>query len=376
MTETHLNYVGGEWQSSASGETFGVQNPADTTDTIGAFQYSSPADVDAAVAAATAAQQEWADRPAPERGEFLRRAAEEIRARSDELAETLTHEEGKTVPEAAGEVNRAVDILYYYAERIRDFGHERKAASAPSTELSVVREPVGVAGLITAWNYPFVIPVWKIAPAIATGNAVVFKPASNAPNCTRKLFECFDEAGLPDGVVNYVTGSGSNVGDAILDHDDVDAVSFTGSKAVGFGVYDSATDDMKRVQTEMGGKNPMVVSDTADLNKALSIARWGAFGVTGQACTATSRAIVYEDVYDEFVEGIVDRAESIEVGPGLDGADMGPQASEGELSGTLDYIDVGETEGATLRTGGSELTGGAYDDGYFVEPTVFTDVDH
>jgi aldehyde dehydrogenase (NAD+) len=375
MTDTYQNYIDGEWQSSASGETIGVRNPADITDIVGEFQRSTPDDVDAAVEAATQAQAEWADRPAPERGQFLRRAAAEIRERSDELAETLTREEGKTVPEAAGEVSRAIDILYYYAERIRDFGTEQKSASASSKEVSIVREPVGVAGLITAWNYPFVIPVWKIAPAIATGNAVVFKPASNAPNCTRKLFECFEEAGIPDGIVNYVTGSGSDVGDAIIEHDDVDAVSFTGSKTVGYSVYESATEDMKRVQTEMGGKNPLIVSDTADMGRALSLARWGAFGVTGQACTATSRAIVYEDVYDEFVEGIVERAEDIEIGAGLDGADMGPQASEGELTGTLDYIDVGKTEGATLATGGQELTSGSHEDGYFVEPTVFTDVD-
>ncbi len=376
MTDTHENYIDGEWQKSTGGETFTVENPADITETVGEFQLSTPDDVDAAVEAATEAQTAWADRPAPERGTYLRAAAEAIRARSDELAETLTREEGKTVPEAAGEVSRAVEILYYYAERIRDFGHEKKASSTPDKDLSVVREPVGVAGLITAWNYPFVIPVWKIAPAIATGNAVVFKPASNAPNCTRKLFECFDEADIPEGVVNYVTGSGSDVGDSILEHDDVDAVSFTGSKTVGFSVYETATEDMKRVQTEMGGKNPLVVSDTADIDKALSIARWGAFGVTGQACTATSRAIVYEDVYDEFVEGIVDRAEGIEVGPGLESAEMGPQASEGELAGTLDYIDVGNTEGATLATGGEELTDGVHENGYFVEPTVFTDVDH
>jgi 2,5-dioxopentanoate dehydrogenase len=375
MTETYHNYINGEWQESASGETFEVVNPADTTDVVGAFQLSEPADVDHAVSVAQDVQSEWADLPAPERSKYLRRAAEEIDARSDELAETLTREEGKTVPEASGEIGRAIDILYYYAERIRDFGMEKKAASASDKEVSVVREPVGVAGLITAWNYPFVIPVWKIAPAIATGNTVVFKPARNAPNCTRKLFECFDEAGLPAGVVNYVTGSGSTLGDAITTHEDIDAVSFTGSKTVGDMVYDAATEDMKRVQTEMGGKNPLVVSDTADMNKALGMARFGAFGVTGQACTATSRAIVYEDVYDEFVEGIVDAAENIDVGPGLDGADMGPQVSEGELSGTLDYIEVGETEGATLAAGGSELTGSVYENGHFVEPTVFTDVE-
>jgi 2,5-dioxopentanoate dehydrogenase len=374
MTETYHNYINGEWQASESGETFEVVNPADTTDVVGEFQLSEPADIDHAVEVAQDVQSEWADLPAPERSKYLRRAAEEIEARSDELAETLTREEGKTVPEASGEIGRAIDILYYYAERIRDFGMEKKAASASDKEVSVVREPVGVAGLITAWNYPFVIPVWKIAPAIATGNAVVFKPARNAPNCTRKLFECFDEAGFPAGVVNYVTGSGSDLGDAITTHEDIDAVSFTGSKTVGDMVYDAATEDMKRVQTEMGGKNPLVVSDTADMDKALGMARFGAFGVTGQACTATSRAIVYEDVYDEFVDGIVEAAENIDVGPGLDGGEMGPQVSAGELSGTLDYIEVGETEGATLAAGGSELTGSGYENGHFVEPTVFTDV--
>jgi len=375
MTETYHNYINGEWQASESGETFEVVNPADTTDVVGEFQLSRASDIDHAVEVAQDVQPEWAGLPAPERSKYLRRAAEEIDARSDELAETLTREEGKTVPEASGEIGRAIDILYYYAERIRDFGLEKKAASASDKEVSVVREPVGVAGLITAWNYPFVIPVWKIAPAIATGNAVVFKPARNAPNCTRKLFECFDEAGLPAGVVNYVTGSGSTLGDAITTHEDIDAVSFTGSKTVGDMVYDAATEDMKRVQTEMGGKNPLVVSDTADMDKALGMARFGAFGVTGQACTATSRAIVYEDVYDEFVEGIVEAAENIDVGPGLDGAEMGPQVSASELSGTLDYIEVGETEGATLAAGGSELTGSVYENGHFVEPTVFTDVE-
>jgi len=375
MTETYNNYVDGQWVPSETGETFEVVNPADVNDTVGQFQLSSAADIDSAVEAAREAQPPWADRPASERGAFLRAVARELEGRRDELAETLTREEGKTLAEAGGEIDRSIDILYYYAERIRDFGEEKKAAGATNKNLYVTREPLGAVGLITAWNYPFVIPVWKITPAIATGNVVVFKPARNAPNVTRKLFECFDAAGLPDGVVNYVTGSGSELGNAITGHGEIEAVSFTGSTNVGWAVYESATDDMKRVQTEMGGKNPMVVTDSADMEKALDIARDGAFGVTGQACTATSRAIVYESVYDEFVEGIVDRAADIEVGPGLEGADMGPQASEGELTGTLDYIEIGKDEGATLAAGGDELTGDTHENGYFVEPTVFTDVD-
>jgi len=258
---------------------------------------------------------------------------------------------------------------------VRDFGEEKKASSAADKNVYVTREPLGVAGLITAWNYPFVIPVWKMAPAIATGNAVVFKPAQNAPNVTRKLCECFEAAGLPDGVVNYLTGSGSELGNAITGHADIDAISFTGSRNVGRAVYESATKDMKRVQTEMGGKNPVVVTESADMERALNITRYGAFGVTGQACTATSRAIVYETVYNEFVEGIVERAASIDVGPGLDGGEMGPQASESELTGTLDYIDIGKREGATLGIGGNEPAGGVHENGYFVEPTVFTDVE-
>jgi 2,5-dioxopentanoate dehydrogenase len=375
MTETYYNYIDGEWTSSTRGETFAVVNPADVTDVVGEFQLSSVEDLENAIEAASDAQESWEDRPAPDRGTYLRRSAEELTARRDELAETLTREEGKTIPEAGGEIDRAIDILYYYAERIRDFGHEKKASGVDDKNIYVVREPVGVAGLITAWNYPFVIPVWKIVPAIATGNAVVFKPAQNAPNVTRKLFECFEAAGLPDGVVNYVTGSGSELGDPLTNHADIEAVSFTGSTNVGWQVYESATEDMNRVQTEMGGKNPLVVTDSADLEAAAELARYGAFGVTGQACTATSRAIVYEDVYDEFVERVVEWAESIEVGPGLEGADMGPQASEGELTGTLDYIDVGKKEGATLSAGGSELTNGVHENGFFVEPTVFTDVE-
>ena len=246
-----------------------------------------------------------------------------------------------------------------------------KPVSSGDKTLYTVAEPMGVAGLITPWNYPIAIPAWKLAPALATGNAVVFKPATQAPNDARVLFECLDAAGLPDGVADFLTGPGSEVGETFATHDAVDVVSFTGSASVGEHVNESATGAGKRVQCEMGGKNPTVVMPSADLDAAIDIAGAGAFGVTGQACTTASRAIVHEDVYDDFLDGIVDYAETLEIGPGLDGYDMGPQVSEGELDGTLDYIEIGRDEGATLATGGERPSEERHESGYFVEPTVF-----
>jgi 2,5-dioxopentanoate dehydrogenase len=376
MTETYLNYIDGEWVESESGETYEVVNPADTSDVIGEFQRSSAADAEHAIEVADAAQDDWADTPGPERGAILREAGELLADRADELAETLSREEGKTLPEASGEVQRAVDIFYYYAEKARDLGGTVKQSSGRDTDLYTVKEPLGVAALIAPWNYPVAIPAWKLAPALATGNTVVFKPATVAPNVTRKLFECLDEAGLPAGVANYVSGSGSDLGDPLTGHDLVDAVSFTGSAEVGHMVYDDATEDMKRVQTEMGGKNPTVVTDSADVAEAAEIVANGAFGVTGQACTACSRAIVEESVYDEFLDALIAEAEAIEVGDGREDADMGPHVTESELQGTLDYIEVGQKEGAELVAGGERLTGGDYDEGWYVEPTVFADVDN
>ena len=375
MADTYHNYVDGEWTRSRTGDTFEVRNPADLDDVVGQFQSSSREDAEEAIAAAVAAQDDWAGTPAPERGAVLTRAARNLEARKEELTESLTREEGKTLGEARGEVQRAIDIFYYYAQKAREFRGTVKNSSATHQNLYTVREPLGTVGLITPWNYPIAIPAWKIAPALATGNTIAFKPASNTPDIARELVECIDDAGLPDGVLNYVTGSGSQIGDPFSEHEDIDGVSFTGSSTVGNAVYDAATGDGKRVQTEMGGKNPTVVMPSADIEEAAGHAGLGAFGVTGQACTACSRAIVHESVHDEFVDAIVDYADDIGIGDGREGADMGPHVSQGELEGTLDYIDVGETEGATLTYGGSRLEGGDYDDGYFIEPTVFTDVD-
>lgn len=372
MVKTYQNYVSGEWIDASTGELFSVDNPADPEDFVGRYQLSGVPDLDKAVTAASNAAPAWASTPGPVRGDFLKRTADRLADRKEELAKTLTREEGKTLAESQPEVQRAVDIFEYYAQQARDFEGETRAPSAEDKRLYTIREPMGVAGLITPWNYPIAIPAWKIAPALATGNTVVFKPAMAAPSVARILVECLDEAGLPDGVLNMVTGPGSEIGNRITEHEDIDIVSFTGSKMVGDIVYEGATSEGKRVQTEMGGKNPVVIMPSAELDRAVSISGSGAFGVTGQACTATSRAIVHESVYEEFVERIVDYAENIELGPGLEGATMGPQVNAEELSGTMDYIEIGKAEGAQLETGGEEVDDFA---GHFVEPTVFSGVE-
>jgi aldehyde dehydrogenase (NAD+) len=374
MSATYQNYVSGSWIDSDTGDVFEVSNPADKTDTVGTFPDSSREDAKRAIAAAKTAQASWADTPGPERGRILRETAARIADRKQEFAETLTREEGKPLAESLGGIKRAINIFYYYAEKARDFSGTKKSSSSQQVNLYTVREPIGVAGLITPWNYPVAIPAWKIAPALATGNTVVFKPAKVTPTVAVKLVECLVEAGIPKGVVNLVIGSGSTVGDEFVTNAGVDAVSFTGSASVGTDVYQSATADGKRAQCEMGGKNPTIVMPSADIDKAASIVASGAFGGTGQACTACSRAIVHEDVHNEFINQVIAQAESIDVGPGLEGFDMGPHVGAEELQGTLDYIEIGKEEGATLETGGKKLTGGRFSNGHFVQPTVFSDV--
>lgn len=375
MVDTHQNYVGGKWITASTEETVDVVDPANPDEVINSYQQSSAGDAADAVDAAATAAGEWGTTPAPQRGDVLRRAGDILADRKEELTQHLTAEEGKTHAEAGGEVQRAIDIFHYYAGKTRDMGGNVKSASGPNTNLYTVDEPVGVVSLITPWNYPIAIPAWKMAPALAAGNTVVIKPASVAPGPAHAIVEALDEAGIADGAVNLVTGPGSEVGTELATNDAVDAVSFTGSSQVGNMVYDQATEDQKRVQMEMGGKNPTLVMDSADVEEAADIVAGGAFGVTGQACTATSRAIVHEDVYDDFVDAIVNRAESIEIGPG-DEYEMGPQVTESELDGTLEYIDIATDEGAELVAGGSQPAGDRFGDGYYVEPTVFTDVEH
>ena len=371
MTDKRSNYVGGEWIESHTGDTFETTDPANPEEVVASYPESDEEDAERAIEAANEAADEWAETPGPERGRILTKAGALLDQRQDDLTELLVREEGKTWSEANGEVQRAIDIFSYYGAKASDLGGTVKSSSARDTRLYTKDEPVGVAGLITPWNYPIAIPAWKIAPALATGNTVVIKPAALAPGVVHEIASALEEAGLPDGVLNVVTGPGSVVGGTIASHEDVDAVSFTGSTAVGQTVYDTATEDGKRVQLEMGGKNPAVVGESADVEEAADIVAAGAFGVTGQACTATSRAIVHESIYDEFVDAVVDRAEDIDHGHGLDDPGMGPHVSEDELEGTLEYVSIAEDEGATLETGGSALDR----EGYFVEPAVFSDVD-
>jgi 2,5-dioxopentanoate dehydrogenase (EC 1.2.1.26) len=373
MSETHHNYVGGEWTEASTGETFAVQNPADTDTVVARFQQSDETDAKAAVAAADAAAGEWAETPGPDRGAVLNSVAKRLERRQDALTRLLSREEGKTTDEARPEVQRAIDIFYYYAQKAREFGGTVRPAGGDRRRLYTVKEPMGVAGVITPWNYPIAIPAWKIAPALATGNTVLFKPAPQAPGVGREIVKAVAEAGVPDGVINLVTGPGESVGETFVTDERVDAVSFTGSSTVGNHVYNLATDAGKRAQTEMGGKNPVIVTESADVAEAVAIVGTGAFGVTGQACTAGSRAIVDSSIADAFLNGIVEHAESIEVGAGTDGADMGPQISQAELEGTMEYIAVGQEE-ATLLTGGSQPAGAAGQSGHFVEPTVFANV--
>jgi len=372
--KTRLNFIKGEWVESDSKETFENRNPANDEDLIGYYQSSNEKDVDKAVNAAKGAVEGWSGISAAERGNFLKKTADLLENRKKDLVETLTREEGKTLDESNGEVQRAIDIFYYYAVKAKEIGGDIKSASESDKLLYTIKEPLGTVGLITPWNYPLAIPSWKIAPALAAGNTIVFKPASLAPESSRKLIGCLEDSGIPKGVINYVTGSGSKIGDAITNHSDIDAVSFTGSLNVGKIVQENASKSGKRIQTEMGGKNPTLIMNSADINKAVEIVKDGAFGVTGQACTSTSRAIVHEKIYDDFLSKLIEKVENIEVGPGIENPDMGPQVSRKELQSTLDLIKIGLKEGAILETGGNELDTGNFSKGHFIEPTVFSNV--
>ncbi|HZO99454.1 MAG TPA: aldehyde dehydrogenase family protein [Terriglobia bacterium] len=375
MPEVFRNYVGGEWVESASRRTFANINPANTDETIGLFQASGPDDVHRACEAAVKAQPGWAALPAPRRGEFLFKAAEILDGRLAKLGEDMTREEGKTLPEAKGEVKRAINILRYFGgEGARSFSYQ-----IPSERENVfcytMRKPLGVVGLITPWNFPSAIPAWKMAPALVAGNTVVIKPASLAPLSACRLIEALHEAGIPPGVVNYVTGSGGSVGNALVECPAVRAVSFTGSCDVGNALYDKVTRRRIRVQLEMGGKNPTIVLKDADLDYAADVLVNGAFFSTGQKCTACSRAIIEKEIYDALVERLVARTRKLRVGNGLEpGIDIGPAVDANQLETDLKYIEIAKNEGAQLLCGGNHLKGGIYDKGFFIEPTIFAGV--
>ena len=373
---THQNYIGGQWSDSVSGRTYPIYSPASKSTLLGEFQTSNPEDALRAVAAAKEASEGWANTPAPARAQVLFRALEIMSRRADEIARTITIEEGKPLPDAQGEVRRAMNIIEYAAgEGRRMFGYTTPS-ELPSTVAYTVRRPMGVVALITPWNFPIAIPAWKLAPALICGNTVIFKPASSTPLSAVKLTEVFEEAGIPAGVLNLITGPGGSVGNALVESPDVNAISFTGSTEIGTNIYARGAGMLKKVQCEMGGKNAVILLADADLDKALGGIVQGAFGSTGQRCTATSRVIVEEQVYDAFMEQLIDRTSRLRIGDGLEpDTDISPLSSQSQLDTVMEYIGIGAEEGARLAYGGHHLTGGIYDEGYYVEPTIFTEVD-
>ncbi|HVR69753.1 MAG TPA: aldehyde dehydrogenase family protein [Vicinamibacteria bacterium] len=371
------NYIGGRWVAASSGRTFENRNPADRDDLIGRFADSAPEDVEAAVAAAREAFPLWRALPAPRRGEILFRAAEILVRRKEELARDMTREMGKVLAETRGDVQDAIDMTYYMAgEGRRQFGQTTPSEMPNKFQMSV-RMPVGVAGLITPWNFPMAIPSWKAMPALVLGNTVVIKPATDTPLSVANLALVLEEAGLPPGVFNLVTGGGAAVGAPLMGHPDVGIVSFTGSTDVGRKVSLACAPAFKHCHLEMGGKNIIMVMDDANLDLAVEGAVWGGFGTTGQRCTAASRVAVHEKVYPEFMTRFAARARALEVGNGyVDPAvDMGPCVNESQLQTVEKYVRIGRDEGATLVAGGRRLDQGPLARGYFHEPTIFGDCD-
>jgi aldehyde dehydrogenase (NAD+) len=365
------NLINGQWMDASNGATFENRNPANMDEVIGTFPSGTREDTRRAIAAAREAFPKWAGMPAPNRGAILDKASQIIAGRMDELAAALTREEGKTLAEAKGEAIRARDLFRYYGGEGWRIKGDLLPGSVNDELIFTRREPLGVIGIITPWNFPLAIPAWKIAPALAYGNTVVFKPASFSPHVSLLLVEALMEAGLPQGVLNYVTGSGREVGDEIVNSPDVNGISFTGSYDVGTRIYAQAIKNLTRVQLEMGGKNPTIVLNDAKLDLAVDIAVKGGFGLTGQACTATSRVIVEEGIADQFAAALADAARKLRVGNGLESStQMGPAVSQDQLDTDLKYIKIGAQEGAQLLAGGDVARSG----GYFVQPTVFDHV--
>jgi alpha-ketoglutaric semialdehyde dehydrogenase len=371
----YRNFIGGAWVDSSSGRSTPNLNPADTRDVLGQVPLSTAEETRTAVDAAQAAFQAWRDTPPPVRGALLFRVQALLDREKDTLARLLTREEGKTVKEALGEIQRSINILEYIAAEGRRMGGQTIPSELPHNFCYTLRQPLGVVACVTPWNFPVAIPIWKIAPALVSGNTVVFKPATLTPATASFIVSLFEQAGAPKGVLNMVLGGGGTVGNALVDDPRVRAVSFTGSNQVGAEIYGRGAKRMIRVQCEMGGKNPVVVLADADLELAVESTAQGAFGSTGQRCTATSRVIVEDAVADTFVERLAARAAKVKVGNGAEpGVDMGPAVDPAQLKTDLDYIAIGQEEKARLVCGGRRLTEGALAHGHFVEPTVFDGV--
>jgi len=374
MSVQHKNYIDGVWQLAANGNAFTDVNPARNSDRIGEFPNSGVEDVDDAVRSARRAFKGWSRLPAPERGNILKRIGDVLTERKSEIAFEMTREMGKPHFETKGDVQEAIDTAYYAASETRRlFGHT-VPSELPSKFNMSIRRPIGVCGIISAWNFPVAVPTWKMFPAIACGNTVVFKPSSDAPHSGELLVRVMADAGVPAGVVNLVQGRGS-VGRAIVEHPDVNVVSFTGSTEVGSKIGEACGRMHKRVTLEMGGKNPMIVMQDANLDLALDGVLWGAFGTTGQRCTATSRLILHETIHDRFVEMVKTAAEKLRLGYGNDpGVEVGPVINQRALDTIAEYVEIGREEGATVVCGGDFAVGEGLEDGFFYKPTVFTGV--
>jgi acyl-CoA reductase-like NAD-dependent aldehyde dehydrogenase len=368
------NFIGGEWRDSKGRRVRDV-NPADTGEVLAEAPASTAAEATSACEAALRAFEGWRQTPAPVRGQILFKVQRRMEERRQELADTLTREEGKTLAESRGEIQRAINVVEFFAAEARRITGETIPSELPNNFCYTLKQPVGPMAVITPWNFPVAIPIWKIAPALVCGNTVVFKPATLTPLTAALIVELFDECGLPPGVLNLVFGGGREVGDAIVRHPAILAVSFTGSNDVGTGLYGAAAARGIKCQCEMGGKNPIVVLGDADLDLAVESTVQGAFGSTGQRCTATSRAVVVESVANEFVERLAARTASLVVGNGLDpSTHVGPSVDERQLETVLGYVAAGKHDGARLVRGGDRITDDGRDRGYFVAPAIFDNV--
>jgi aldehyde dehydrogenase (NAD+) len=375
MAEEHRNFIGGKWVPASSGEMFESRNPANRDEVLGTFPRSLAEDVDAAAGAARDAYHDWMRTPVPERADYLLRVGLLLEQRKEELSELMTREMGKTLKESRGDVQEGIDFAHYMAgEGRRFFGHTMPSELRGKFSMTV-RHPIGVVGLITPWNFPIAIPLWKIAPAIVSGCTSIFKPAEDTPLLATLLVQMFEEVGLPPGVLNLVHGYGEEAGEPIVQHPDVRAVSFTGSLEVGRHINEMCGRLMKRCSLELGSKNVLIVMPDAELDLAVEASAWGAFATSGQRCTATSRLVVHEDVRPEFTDKLIRRVEGMKVGSGLEpDVELAPVINEKQKQRVLEYIEIGLKEGAKVLTGGEELTGDGYDKGNFISPTVFDEM--
>jgi acyl-CoA reductase-like NAD-dependent aldehyde dehydrogenase len=373
MSSVYQNYIGGRWVPARSGRTFFNHNPANG-EILGEYPASGAEDLDAAVEAAAGAYRDWRLTPAPKRAEILYRAGEIIRERKEDLARAMTREMGKILTEARGDVQEGIDMAYLAAGEGRRMYGVTTPSEMPNKWAMSVRCPVGVVGVITPWNFPFAIPSWKLMPALVAGNTAVFKPAGDTPEMAWHFTRIFEEAGLPPGVLNLVFGSGSQVGQPMVEHPRVQVISFTGSTEVGLGLNAAAGRLGKRVSLEMGGKNAVIVMEDANLELAVEAILWSAYGTTGQRCTACSRVMVHGQVHDELAQRLAERANALRVGDGLEPeTQMGPLVNATQVATVEKYVGVGRSEGR-LVAGGARAAEGALAKGHFFRPTLFADV--